>query len=113
VPKGLTVGVVLISVVAWARFAGDYSLAPIQTAATITLTLTALWVLVTLARPFTWLTSLIIAGSYAGLAVVLFVPWFVEFLQFEMPDARLIAVAVGASIVGNVVIEVFHRRVPS
>lgn len=113
VPKGLTVGVVLISVVAWARFAGDYSLAQIQTAATITLTLTALWVLVTLARPFTWLTSLIIAGSYAGLAVVLFVPWFVEFLQFEMPDARLIAVAVGASIVGNVVIEVFHRRVPS
>ena len=113
VPKGLTVGVVLISVVAWARFTGDYSLAQIQTAATITLTLTALWVLVTLARPFTWLTSLIIAGSYAGLAVVLFVPWFVEFLQFEMPDARLIAVAIGASIVGNVVIEVFHRRVPS
>ncbi|BAU30932.1 HAD-IC family P-type ATPase [Microcella alkaliphila] len=113
VPKGLTVGVVLISVVAWARFAGDYSLAQIQTAATITLTLTALWVLVTLARPFTWLTSLIIAGSYAGLAVVLFVPWFVEFLQFEMPDARLAAVSIGASLVGNLVIEIFHRRVPS
>lgn len=113
VPKGLTVGVVLISVVGWARFTGDYSLAQIQTAATITLTLTALWVLVTLARPFTWLTALIVAGSYAGLAVVLLVPAAVEFLQFEMPDQRLFAVAVGASIVGNIVIEIFHRRVPS
>lgn len=113
VPKGLTVGVVLISVVGWARFTGDYSLAQIQTAATITLTLTALWVLVTLARPFTWLTALIVAGSYVGLAVVLFAPPAVEFLQFEMPDARLAAVAIGASLVGNLVIEIFHRRVPS
>lgn len=113
VPKGLTVGVVLISVVAWARLTGDYSLAQIQTAATITLTLTALWVLVTLARPFTWLTALIVAGSYVGLAVVLFAPPAVEFLQFEMPDARLAAVAIGASLVGNLVIEIFHRRVPS
>ena len=113
VPKGLTVGVVLISVVGWARFTGDYSLAQIQTAATITLTLTALWVLVTLARPFRPLTALIVAGSYAGLAVVLFTPWFVDFLQFQMPDARLAAVAIGASLVGNLVIEIFHRRVPS
>ena len=110
IPSGLIVGGTLISVVAYA-YLGGHEAAVVQTAAVITLTFTALWVLVILSRPFTLITSLVVAAAYLGLPVLLLIPVVTDFLQLGAPPFELIAVAVGASIIGSVALEVMHRVV--
>lgn len=110
IPSGLVVGGTLISVVAYAYLGGNEP-AVVQTAAVITLTLTALWVLVILSRPFTWVTGLVVVAAYLGLPVLLAIPVVTEFLQLGAPSLELLAVAVGASAIGCVVLEVMHRLV--
>jgi cation-transporting ATPase E len=108
IPSGLIVGGTLISVVAYA-YLGGYAAPIVQTAAVITLTLTALWVLVILSRPFTWITNLVVVAAYAGLGVLLSIPIVTDFLQLGAPPIELIAVAVGASVIGSAVLEITHR----
>ena len=110
IPSGLVVGGTLISVVAYA-YLGGYAPPVVQTAAVITLTLTALWVLVILSRPFTWITSLVVVAAYAGLGVVFAIPAAVDFLQLGAAPPELILVAVGASAIGSLLLEVMHRVV--
>ena len=110
IPSGLIVGGTLISVVAYAYLGGAES-AVVQTTAVITLTLTALWVLVILSRPFTLVTSLVVVAAYLGLPVLLFIPVVTDFLQLGAPPLELVLVAVGASLIGSVVLEVTHRLV--
>lgn len=110
IPSGLVVGGTLISVVAYA-YLGGHEAPVVQTAAVITLTMTALWVLVILSRPFTLITSLVVAAAYLGLPVLLLIPPVTDFLQLGAPPLELIAVAVGASVVGSIVLEVMHRVV--
>ncbi|MER3395105.1 MAG: cation-translocating P-type ATPase, partial [Microcella pacifica] len=107
---GLVVGGTLISVVAYA-YLGGYAPSVVQTAAVITLTLTALWVLVILSRPFTWITSLVVVAAYAGLGVVFAIPAAVDFLQLGAAPLDLVLVAVGASAIGSLLLEVMHRVV--
>ncbi len=110
IPSGLVVGGTLISVVAYA-YLGGYAPPVVQTAAVITLTLTALWVLVILSRPFTWITSLVVVAAYAGLGVVFAIPAAVDFLQLGAAPLDLVLVAVGASAIGSLLLEVMHRVV--
>ena len=110
IPSGLVVGGTLISVVAYA-YLGGYAPSVVQTAAVITLTLTALWVLVILSRPFTWITSLVVVAAYAGLGVVFAIPAAVDFLQLGAAPLDLVLVAVGASAIGSLLLEVMHRVV--
>ena len=110
IPSGLVVGGTLISVVAYA-YLGGYAPPVVQTAAVITLTLTALWVLVILSRPFTWITSLVVVAAYAGLGVVFAIPAAVDFLQLGAAPLELLLVAVGASAIGSLLLEVLHRIV--
>jgi cation-transporting ATPase E len=110
IPSGLIVGGTLISVVAYA-YLGGYTPPVVQTTAVITLTLTALWVLVILSRPFTWITSLVVVAAYAGLGVVFAIPAAVDFLQLGAAPLDLVLVAVGASAIGSLLLEVMHRVV--
>ncbi|UYN85054.1 MAG: HAD-IC family P-type ATPase [Microcella sp.] len=110
IPSGLVVGGTLISVVAYA-YLGGHEAAVVQTAAVITLTLTALWVLVILSRPFTLVTSLVVVAAYLGLPVLLAIPIVTDFLKLGAPPLELIMVAVGASLIGSVALEVMHRVV--
>jgi cation-transporting ATPase E len=110
IPSGLIVGITLIAVVAYA-YLGGHSPAVVQTIAVITLTLTALWVLVILSRPFTWITTLVVIAAYAGLGVVLAIPVVTDFLQLAAPPIELVFVAVGASAVGSIVMEITHRLI--
>ena len=110
IPSGLIVGGTLISVVAYA-YLGGHEAAVVQTTAVITLTLTALWVLVILSRPFTWVTALVVLAAYLGLPVLLVVPGVTDFLQLGAPPLTLVLVAVSASLIGSVVLEVTHRLV--
>ncbi len=110
IPSGLIVGGTLISVVAY-TYLGGAEAAVVQTTAVITLTLTALWVLVILSRPFTLITSLVVVAAYLGLPVLLFIPAVTDFLQLGAPPLHLILIAVGASAIGSVALEVMHRLV--
>ena len=109
VPSGLTVAAVVIAVVSFAFLNGTYSTPVIHTSAVITLTLTGLWVLVILSRPFELAKTLVVIAMTIGLVLVLVIPLATDFLVLELPPWPLTAVAVGASIVGCLVLEVLHR----
>jgi len=108
IPSGLVVAGTLISVVAYA-YVGGYDAPVVQTAAVITLTLSALWVLVILSRPFTLITGLVVVAAYLGLPVLLAIPPVTDFLQLGAPPLELLLIAVGASVVASAVLEVMHR----
>jgi cation-transporting ATPase E len=111
VPSGVVVALTVAGVVAYARGAGGMPAAEVQMAAVITLTLSALWVLVVLARPFTRATVVIVVGAYAGLPIVLSIPPARAFLELEVPTPEMLLVAVGASVAASIVLEVVHRAI--
>jgi cation-transporting ATPase E len=108
VPSGLIVAASVLAVVLIALRAGVPP-AQVQTAAVITLTLSALWVLAILARPFTRLTAALVGGSYLGLLLVLSVPLSRTFLVLELPPADVTAAALVASCAASVLLELVHR----
>lgn len=109
VPSGLVVAGSVFAVVASASAGVQAPIAQVRTLAMITLTLSALWVLVILARPFTRATAAVVAGAYAGLVAVVAIPWSRDFLQLELPPLGLLACAVGVSAVASVLLELIHR----
>lgn len=111
IPSGLIVAATIVGVVAYTYVGVEAPAAEVQTTAVITLTLTALWVLVVLARPLTRATTAILVGAYAGLLVVLSVPIFTDFLELGTPPLQLVLVAVGASAVASLLLEAAHRRI--
>jgi cation-transporting ATPase E len=108
VPSGLIVAASVLAVVLIALRAGVPP-AQVQTAAVITLTLSALWVLAILARPFTRLTAALGGGGYLGLLLVLSVPLSRTFLVLELPPADVTAAALVASCAASVLLELVHR----
>jgi len=109
VPSGLVVAGSVLAVTAYATVGAHASSGQVHTLAVITLTLSALWVLVVLARPFTRATAAVVAGAYAGLVVVLVVPFSRDFLALGVPAPGLILVAVGASAAASIALELIHR----
>lgn len=109
VPSGLVVAGSVFAVVASASVGAQAPIAQVRTLAMITLTLSALWVLVILARPFTRATAAVVAGAYAGLVAVVATPWSRDFLQLQLPPLDLLACAVGVSAVASVLLELIHR----
>ncbi len=111
VPSGLIIAGTVMGVVAYAYLVVGSPVAELQTIAVITLTLSALWVLVVLARPFTRATVAIVIAAYAGLVLVLSIPFSTGFLQLELPPPHLIVVALGASVVASLLLEVVYRTI--
>ncbi|WAB82200.1 HAD-IC family P-type ATPase [Microcella daejeonensis] len=109
VPAGLIVGAAVIGVVAYAYAGLGLPAAEVQALTVITLTLSALWVLVILARPFTRFTLPVVIAAYLGLGVVLSIPLATDFLQLRLPELEVIGVAVGVSAVASLVLEIVHR----
>jgi cation-transporting ATPase E len=109
VPSGLIVGVAVLAVVAVASLGLGVPRTQVQTAAVITLTLSALWVLVVLARPFTRLTALVVVGGYIGLIAVLAIPLSRDFLHLGVPSIGLLLVAVGGGAGASLLLEAVHR----
>lgn len=108
VPSGLVVAGAVLAVVAVAMGTG-VTRSQVQTVAVITLTLSALWVLVVLARPFTRLTAAVVVAAYGGLVIVVSVPLLRDFLQLEPPPIPLVVLAIGVSAAASVIIELAHR----
>ncbi|KRF33375.1 HAD-IC family P-type ATPase [Yonghaparkia sp. Soil809] len=112
IPSGVLVAATVIGVVAYAYAVVDAPADEVQTTAVITLTLSALWVLVILARPLSRVTLPIVLAAYAGLVVVLSIPIAVDFLQLASPPPTgLLVVAVGASAACSLALEVLHRLI--
>lgn len=110
IPSGVLVAATVIGVVAYAYAVVDAPADEVQTTAVITLTLSALWVLVILARPLSRITLPIVLAAYAGLVVVLSIPLATDFLQLAAPPpTELLVVAVGAALACSLALEVLHR----
>ena len=109
VPSGLVVAGSVFAVVASASVGVQPPIGQVRTLAVITLTLSALWVLVLLARPFTRATAAVVAGAYAGLVAVIAIPWSRDFLQLELPPLGLVACAVAVSAIASLLLELVHR----
>lgn len=112
IPSGVLVAATVIGVVTYAYAIVDAPADEVQTTAVITLTLSALWVLVILARPLSRVTLPIVLAAYAGLVVVLSIPVATDFLQLAAPPPTdLLVVAVGASLACSLALEVLHRAI--
>ncbi|MDI2097645.1 HAD-IC family P-type ATPase [Ruicaihuangia caeni] len=108
IPSGIIVGAAVIAASGYS-FATGVPAAEVRTTAVITLTLSALWVLVVLARPFTVLTASIVVGAYAGLVLVLMIPFAWRFLELAQPPADALAVGIGTAAAASVCLEIVHR----
>ncbi len=113
VPSGLVVAVSTLAVTVYASIGARAPSGQVQTLAVITLTLSALWVLVVLARPFTRATAAVVVAAYAGLVAVLVVPVSRDFLSLQLPPPELVAIAVAASAIASAVLELVHRMSPA
>jgi cation-transporting ATPase E len=109
IPSGLVIAGAVIAVVSWASWGASAPVAEVHSAAVITLTLSALWVLTLVARPFTRITFAVVAFGYLGLAVVLLVPFSRDFLELALPSTPVLLVALGASAVASLILEIIHR----
>jgi cation-transporting ATPase E len=112
VPSGLVIAASVLAVTAYASGGAHASSTQVHTLAVITLTLSALWVLVVLARPFTRATAAVVAGAYAGLVIILIVPFARDFLALGVPSPELVVVAIGVSAGASIALEIIHRRTP-
>lgn len=113
VPAGVCGALCVLAVSLYARSAAPGSAEATQPAAVITLALVASWILVTASRPLTWMKTLILAGMYAGLALLFTVPPAKEFFRLDWPPPDLLAVSVTVAVGGSLIIEAiryFQRR---
>jgi cation-transporting ATPase E len=108
IPAGLTIGTVIISVVSY-TFLSGYEASEVQSVAFVTLTLTALWVVVILSRPFDRWKALVVFAMYAGLVLIFAIPIATDFLRIEFPPLELLWIALTASAAGCLVLELLHR----
>ncbi len=92
-----------------ARETGGVTTEQARTAATLTLVLVGLWVLVVLARPLTpWRVALVAAMS-AGLLLAVLVPFAKEFFALSLPPVRVGAVCVALVALAGVALEASAR----
>lgn len=110
VPSGVIVALAVAGVVAFANTAANVPASELQATALITVTLSALWVLVLLVRPFTPATAAIVLAAYAGLLVVLSIPLITDFLELSTPRSGLLLATMAVSAAATLLLEIVHRR---
>ena len=91
--------------------AGDRSCWEPSTAATISLLVTAFWILIVLARPFRPWKAALVAGCVAIAVLAFVIPVARDFLKFYAPGG-LVLLALGIGAVGAVAIEIIYRLQP-
>jgi cation-transporting ATPase E len=99
VPTGLLTGLLVTAVDAYMRSMGGYSPAQTQTVIAIVLSLSGLWVLVALSRPFNLARLLIVVAMYAAFVGLFAIPLARDFFGFVvLPESlTIVALAVGAT----------------
>ncbi|MGW5017920.1 cation-translocating P-type ATPase [Streptomyces cacaoi] len=113
VPSGLIAGVATFVTYLLARhhYSGAGALSAETSAATLTLFLTAMWVLAIVARPYTWWRIGLVLAMGLAFVVVLVTPWLQDFFALRLVGTTLPWTAVGVAAVAAVLLEVAWRRV--
>ena len=118
IPGGVVAAVATFAtyLVARAHYSGDDSLPAETSVATLTLFLISMWVLVIIARPYTWWRIALVAAMGFAFLLVLVVPWLQEFFALRLVGMTMPWIAVGIAAVAAVALEFLwkwvDRRVP-
>ncbi|GAA2431492.1 HAD-IC family P-type ATPase [Streptomyces glaucus] len=87
------------------HYVGPGALDAETSAATLTLFLVSMWVLVIVARPYTWWRAALVAAMGAGFLLVLVVPWLQEFFALRLVGTVMPWLAVGVAAVAAAALE--------
>ncbi len=113
IPSGLITGLAAFATYLLARayYTGPGSLAAETSAATLTLFLTALWVLAIIARPYTWWRVVLVLTMAVAFLVVLATPWLQAFFDLRLVGTTMPWAAVGIALVASALLELTWRRI--
>ncbi|MFB7636820.1 HAD-IC family P-type ATPase [Streptomyces sp. NPDC056149] len=113
VPSGLITGVAAFATYLLARsyYTGPDALSAQTSVATLTLFLTALYVLAIIARPYTWWRIGLVLLMGLGFLVVLATPWLQRFFELRLVGTTMPWTAVAIAAVAAVLLEVAWRWV--
>ncbi|KUL37168.1 magnesium-transporting ATPase [Streptomyces sp. NRRL F-4489] len=113
VPSGLITGLAAFAtyLLARAHYTGPDALPAQTSAATLTLFLTALWVLAIIARPYTWWRIALVLAMAVGFLIVLATPWLQRFFDLRLVGTVMPWAAVAVAAVAAVLLEVAWRWV--
>ncbi|MFH9425672.1 HAD-IC family P-type ATPase [Streptomyces sp. NPDC017529] len=113
VPSGLIVGLAAFATYLLARshYTGPDALPAETSAATLTLFLSAMWVLAIIARPYTWWRVGLVLAMGLGFLIVLVVPWLQNFFDLKLVGTTMPWAAVGIAVTAAALLEVAWRVV--
>ncbi|MET9380266.1 HAD-IC family P-type ATPase [Streptomyces sp. NPDC002928] len=113
IPGGVVAGVATFATYLIARhhYTGTGALNAETSAATLTLFLISMWVLVIIARPYTWWRIALVASMGAAFLLVLVVPWLQHFFALKLVGMEMPWVAVGIAAVAAVTLELLWKWV--
>ncbi|MEU3494752.1 HAD-IC family P-type ATPase [Kitasatospora cineracea] len=109
VPGGVVCGAATFTAYALARGDDETTLKADTSVATLTLFITAIWVLAIVARPYTWWRLLLIGAMSGAFALVLLVPWLADFFQLQLVGWRDPLTGVAIALVAGCLLEVSAR----
>ncbi|KAA6214543.1 HAD family hydrolase [Streptomyces albofaciens JCM 4342] len=119
VPSGLITGLAAFATYLLARghYDGPDALPAETSAATLTLFLSAMWVLAIIARPYTWWRIGLVLAMALGFLIVLVTPWLQHFFDLKLVGTTMpwaaVAIAVVAAVLLEVAWRVMGRRFPA
>lgn len=119
IPGGVVAGVATFVTYLIARhyYTGEGSLDAETSAATLTLFLISMWVLVIIARPYTWWRVCLVAAMGGAFLLVLVVPGLQHFFALKLVGETMPWIAVGISVAAAAALEFLwrwvDRRVPA
>ncbi|MFF2809425.1 HAD-IC family P-type ATPase [Streptomyces sp. NPDC058000] len=113
VPSGLITGLAAFATYLLARvyYTGPDALSAQTSAATLTLFLTALYVLAIIARPYTWWRIGLVLLMGLGFLIVLVTPWLQRFFDLRLVGTTMPWTAVAIAAVAALLLEVAWRWV--
>ncbi|MDO5634937.1 MAG: HAD-IC family P-type ATPase [Micrococcus sp.] len=110
IPCGTVILAAMVTLVGYLRWQEiPLSTQQLQTAAMITLTLSGLWVLGTIARPLSRVTVALILSMYTVLALVVLVPASRWYHQLELPPTNVVVASLVIAAVACALIELIHQ----
>ncbi|MEV7284472.1 cation-translocating P-type ATPase [Streptomyces sp. NPDC093252] len=113
IPGGVLAAVATFATYLIARhhYTGPGALDAETSAATLTLFLIAMWVLVIIARPYTWWRVVLVAAMGGAFLLVLVVPWLQDFFALKLVGTTMPWIAVGIAAGAGLVMEFLWRWV--
>ncbi|MET8825901.1 HAD-IC family P-type ATPase [Streptomyces sp. NPDC004610] len=113
IPGGVLAAVATFTTYLIARhhYTGPDALDAETSAATLTLFLIAMWVLVIIARPYTWWRVVLVAAMGGAFVLVLAVPWLQDFFALKLVGTTMPWIAVGIAAGAALVLEFLWRWV--